>query len=196
MRDLFLGAKKKYDSIDIPPELCSVVEDALKNEKSIYPKRQQLIFRYASVAACVLLCVMISVGYFFSSGNDLDAVPSETSTGFVLKGRSTEAPDVKCDTAIEEASAAKSNIKPANEERAEMTELYSDDEVLSYSITFQPSNITNYYNIRQTDGEEITLESLIGEDSEFNSENSSFYFKSKNELVVICDGAKKIIKLK
>lgn len=189
-------AKNEYNSIEIPSELNDLVESALNKGENNKHYRRPLVYRYISIAACFFLCAVICVGYFATSQNNFDTDDSETEKITVANERSTDY-EITCDSAVEEASASKRNTKAvARANGSEITELYSDDEIFSYSVTAQLTNTINYHNVCRSNGEEIKIESLLGEDSKFNSSNSTFYFKSKNELVVICNGLKNYVTLK
>ena len=196
MKKLFSDAKKEYNSVEIPPELGKIIEHALNEKRNTKSVAYSLIHGHAPAAACALLLIVLSIGYFAKTGSDFDTAPSETALPVVASiARTTETAQITGDAAFEEKSSATIN-KKENEAEGKLTELYSDDEVCSYSVFVKSSNITNYHNICKADGNEITLESLIGKNSQFNSNNSAFYFKSKDELVVICDGVENIVKLK
>ncbi len=72
----------------------------------------------------------------------------------------------------------------------EVTELYSDEAVFSYCVTTYPSNTASYYNIKQSDGSDISINDIIKDDSLLD-ENSTYYFKSDKILVIITDGEEK-----
>jgi len=68
----------------------------------------------------------------------------------------------------------------------DMKEIFSDENVFSYSVTTYPSVTTNFYNIAQVDGTDITLDALLDNSSEY--EDCEFYIKNENAVVVINDG--------
>lgn len=93
----------------------------------------------------------------------------------------------KIDESIEES------VRSENFEGAygKVSELYVDENVYSYCVTTYPSNTANYYNVKQTDGEEISLRDVLKDVKGF--EDCEFYFKSANCIAVICDGEEKEI---
>lgn len=78
-------------------------------------------------------------------------------------------------------------LENASDAYGEIEELYSDDEVLSYNVITYPSATSNFYNVRQSDGSDISFYDIIGDDLGFDAD-CEFYFKSRDKLIVISDG--------
>ncbi len=213
----FEKEKLKYESIEIPQELGEKVAEAIGENSPKRSYQQHSFKRMIPVAAAAVLLLSVGMTQFYNYKNpgetDSDNTPvlAETTAeatpaaGNTLedcaldKGASEEAQknsamrnvgyhnlyvQNKFDESIEECISRENNESAYGE----ISEIYSDEEVLSYSVTTFPSNNVNFYNIVQSDGTDISIESLLGDNSEFNSDNCEFYIKAKNKLVVIQNG--------
>lgn len=195
MKSMFDDAKKTHNSIEVPPELDFIIKNAINKEDRPTVVQKALVYRYASVAVCFLICAIIGIGYFAMSKNAGEAIPADSGIEVYSSERMVAAPSITNDSADAETESLKMNAQNGATEESVITELYSDDDILSYSVSDFSSDELVYHNISRVDGAEITLESLV-DDLEFNSENSVFYFKARDEIVVICDGVENIVKLK
>ena len=190
MKDRLDKAKKQYNSIEIPPELEAVVENALNKKQISRSVVRPLFYRYAAIAACILVCVLFGVRYITLPNDESAVVPTEAAVEFIPSGKAISGPQIAYD-ATEEATATN-----AKNSEVVITELYSDENIHSYLELDSNSGTTIYHNIKLVDGTEILLGELVGDESQLITDNSVFYFKSKSEIVVICDGAEHIVSIK
>lgn len=203
----FKKQREIYESIEIPSELESVIEDAIA-KASPYSKVRRSVF--VKLVPAVALVVLLTIagnermlrhggpdyGKFHEGETEVteesEMFTERMSSEFNLKRELPKQSNVQATRALGGAPAEECDAL-LDEASGEITEIYSDDKIMSYSITEFPSGEISFYNVWKNDGTEVKIESLIGDDSVYNSDNCQFYVTSGNTLVVIKDGVEKEI---
>lgn len=228
MNNAFKAAKERYNSIEIPQELGSVVQNAIESGGKKKNRVKVHVMRIAPVAACAVICLAVGISYLSDFGKTENIANPDTADTTAFDGGDASAarsmPKAAAGGADTEAAsefgisvvqdkaqqkAVSSNdvelynyavqekftesikecveLEKSSDAYGEIEEIYSDGEILSYNVITYPSAASNFYNIRQSDGSDISIRDIIGDDLGFD-DDCEFYFKSRDKLVVISNG--------
>lgn len=181
-------AKKEYQNIEIPSELSSVVDDAIRKNKENKPYKVNVFSKIIpAVSVCAVLCLVIGTSAFLKQGGDVNVAESDSEPVVVTENsRMVAASGAVVEFAEDSAAAQPEAEVPANKKSGEMqsetlTTVYIGEKYESYMVVDKNGNV-RYLNLTTENGEEVSLADLGIEEY---SEDTDFYISSENTVVLV-----------
>ena len=183
-------AKKEYMNIEIPSELSSVVEEAIKKseQKNTYKIN---VFKkiLPAVSICAMLCLVIGIGGLWTwdgdevitEGDSEPMIVSENSRMMPASGAKTEAVYDMSQPEINEAVSER--IVKESEKGNTLDPVFIGEKYASF-MCVDENGYVKYFNFNAKDGSDVSAEDLgIRRNEKFD-----FYISSENSAVLVFDG--------
>lgn len=207
----FEKEKKIYNSTEIPEKLSAVVADTIASHGRKNRGITFYLLKTVPAVACAIVCLVVGIKLIptlnvnDAENADFDyAVQDAADTGIEL---ARSAPTEKF-AAIESAEKALNDSislynfaveekfsdsidecvarENSSDAHGTIEEIYSDGEMVSYSVTTYPSKSLNFYNIYLSDGSDIPIEHVLEDSHDYHG--CEYYFKTADEIIVVKDG--------
>ncbi len=187
--DKIYRAKQIYTSIEIPPELNSIVASAIEKSKAPKNNRFSYIRVLAPCAACVAICVALaSHGFFSDGGNSFGRIGKEAEAGISVASEMPGANVRGAKLAMEDtpySTMVSSRVESEREKGNELVLIYLDENFASFCTSSAEDGTVRYSNFRQDTGEDVSLSEL---GIEGYPDNTQFYIRSAEKIVIVDNG--------